>query len=142
MQKIILDTNVIVSALISNSIPTRILYDLVLPKSVINCLSNDIYEEYVNVLNRDKFIKYKNFKTNADVVLNKIREISTFYDTIERIEILKDLSDNKFLELAVASSADYLITGNILDFNFDLFNNTQIVTPREYWDTLVHHNRN
>lgn len=142
MQKIILDTNVIVSALISNSIPTQILYNLVLTKSVINCLSYDIYEEYIDVLNRDKFKKYKDFKTNADIVLTKIREISTFYDTIERIEILKDHSDNKFLELAVASSADYLITGNVLDFNFDLFNNTHIVTPREYWDTLVHHNRN
>ena len=40
MQKLILDTNVIVSALISNSIPTKILYELVLTKKVDTCLSD------------------------------------------------------------------------------------------------------
>lgn len=42
MQKLILDTNVIVSALISSSIPTMILYDLVLTKKVETCLSDEI----------------------------------------------------------------------------------------------------
>ncbi len=45
MQKIILDTNVIVSALISNSVPTKILYDLVLTQKVKTCLSEEIYFE-------------------------------------------------------------------------------------------------
>lgn len=142
MQKIILDTNVIISALISNSIPTRIIYDLVLTKSVINCLSNEIYQEYVDVLNRDKFIKYLNFKTNADIVLNKIREISTFYYPTEKISIIKDLSDNKFLELSLSSTADYLITGNTQDFKIDLFKSTKIVTPREYWEICSLHKQN
>ena len=45
MQKIILDTNVIVSALISNSVPTSILYDLVFKQMVTPCLSKEIFEE-------------------------------------------------------------------------------------------------
>lgn len=43
------------------------------------------------------------------------------------------ISDNKFLELALASSADYLITGNVLDFKFKEFQKTLILTPREFW---------
>ena len=78
MQKLILDTNVIVSALISSSIPTMILYDLVLTKKVYTCLSGEIFSEYVEVMNREKFTRFINFKTKADVVLNKLREISTF----------------------------------------------------------------
>jgi predicted nucleic acid-binding protein len=35
--------------------------------------------------------------------------------------VLTDTSDNKFLELAAASSADFLITGNTLDFTLDEF---------------------
>lgn len=73
MQKIILDTNVIVSALISSSIPTQILYDLVLTKKVDTCLSEDIFLEYIEVLNRDKFTRFTNFKTKAEIVLNKPR---------------------------------------------------------------------
>lgn len=34
MKKLILDTNVVISALISNSIPTKILYELVLTSKV------------------------------------------------------------------------------------------------------------
>ena len=116
MQKLILDTNIIVSALIKNSIPTKILYELVLTQKVKTCLSDQILAEYVEVMNREKFTKYTNFKTKSDIVLNKLREISEFYKTDRKIEILSDTSDNKFLELAAVSSADYLVTGNTLDF--------------------------
>ncbi len=134
MQKLILDTNVIVSALISNSIPTMILYELVLTQKVETCLTDEIFSEYVEVMNRGKFNKYANFKTKADVVLNKLREISIFYKTDRKIEVLTDTSDNKFLELAAVSASDYLITGNTLDFQIKEFEYTRILTPREYWD--------
>ncbi len=135
MQKIIIDTNIIVSALISNSIPTNILYELVLTEKVQTCLSNEIFAEYVDVLNRDKFSKFINFKSKADVVLNRLREISVFFYPTERIEVLTDTSDNKFLELAAASSADFLITGNTLDFTIPEFEYTRILTAREFWDS-------
>lgn len=134
MQKLILDTNVIVSALISSSIPTKILYELVLTKKVDACLSEEVFAEYVEVLNRDKFANFVNFKTKAEVVLNKMREISSFYRINTKVEVLTDTSDNKFLELAAVSSADYLVTGNTLDFTITKFEYTRIVTPREYWD--------
>ena len=134
MRKIILDTNIIVSALISNSIPTKILYELVLTQKVKTCLSDAIFEEYLEVMNREKFSRYPNFKAKADIVLNKLREISKFYKTDRKIELLTDTSDNKFLELAAVSSADYLITGNTLDFRITQFEYTRILTPREYWD--------
>jgi uncharacterized protein len=137
MQKLILDTNILVSAFISNSIPTKILYELVLLQKVKMCLSDVIFSEYVAVMNREKFVRYANFKTNVDIVLSKLREISIFYKTDRNVEVLTDTSDNKFLELAAVSSADYLITGNILDFQITEFEYTRILTPREYWDNFA-----
>jgi hypothetical protein len=134
MQKLVLDTNVIVSSLISHTIPSRILYELVLCQKVHSCLSDEIFAEYVEVMNREKFAKYTHFKIKADIVLNKIREISKFYKTDRKIYVLKDRSDNKFLELAAVCSADYLITGNTLDFQIAEFEYTKILSPREYWD--------
>lgn len=134
MQKLILDTNVIVSALISSSIPSKILYELVLTEKVEICLSEEVLSEYVEVLNREKFSKFANFKTKAEVVLNRLQEIATFYQTDRKIEVLTDTSDNKFLELAAVSAADYLTTGNTLDFTMTEFEYTRILTPREYWD--------
>jgi len=137
MQKLILDTNVIVSALISSSIPSKILYELVLTEKVEICLSEEVLSEYVEVLNREKFSKFANFKTKAEVVLNRLREIATFYQTNRKIEVLTDTSDNKFLELAAVSSADYLTTGNTLNFTITEFEYTRILTPREYWDNYA-----
>lgn len=137
MQKVILDTNIIVSALISNTIPSKILFELVLNEKIGLCLSEEIFSEYFEVLNRNKFTKYADFKLNADIVLTRLREISMFYSIERQVEVLKDISDNKFLELALASSAEYLITGNILDFNFKEFHKTLIITPREFWDHFM-----
>ena len=137
MQKIILDTNVIVSSLISNTVPTLIVNEFVLNRKVLVCLSDEIFSEYVEVINRDKFSRFTNFKAKAEIVLNKLHEISTFYNTSRKIEVLTDTSDNKFLELAAASSADYLITGNTLDFRMKEFEYTKILTPREYWDSFL-----
>lgn len=136
MKKIILDTNVIISALISNSIPTKILFELVLLHKVETCLSDEIFTEYIDVLNRDKFARYVKFKSNAEIVLNKIHDISKFYKAGKRIDLLTDVSDNKFLELALVSSADYLVTGNSLDFKIREFEYTKIVNPREFWDII------
>ena len=134
MQKLILDTNVVVSALISNSLPTKILYDVVLTREVEICLSDAVFAEYIEVLGREKFSRFLNFKAKAAIVLNTLKEISTLYEITTTIEILKDTSDNKFLELVAASSADYLITGNTLDFTLTKFESASIVTPRQYWD--------
>lgn len=72
-------------------------------------------------------------KSNSEVVLNKLRENSIHYYPNKQITLLSDTSDNKFLELASVSAADYLITGNTLHFTMSEFEYTKIVTPRDYW---------
>lgn len=107
---------------------------MVFAQLVEPCLSTEIFEEYIEVLGRDKFNRFPNFKSKADVVLTKLNEISSLYKADRKVEVLIDTSDNKFLELAAVSSADYLVTGNTLDFTIKEFEYTKIVTPREYWD--------
>ncbi|GAA4462511.1 hypothetical protein GCM10023189_39250 [Nibrella saemangeumensis] len=47
---------------------------------------------------------------------------------------MTDTSDNKFMQLAAVSAADYFITVNTLDFTITEFEYTRVLTPREYWD--------
>ncbi|AQG79235.1 hypothetical protein AWR27_07795 [Spirosoma montaniterrae] len=108
-----------------------------LTQKVEICLSEEVFVEYVDVLNRAKFSRFANFRTKAEIVLNRLREITTFYQTDRRIDVLTDTSDNKFLELAAVSAADYLTTGNTLDFTITEFEYTRILTPREYWDNYA-----
>ena len=79
MQKIVIDTNVIVSALIGSGYPTQIIFDLVFEKKVIVCSSSEIFAEYIEVLHRERFMKYTGFITNAEIVLSKIDELSIKY---------------------------------------------------------------
>lgn len=135
MQKIILDTNVIISALISsNGLPGFIVSDLVLEKKVQVCISDEIINEYFEVIKRPKFSNYKFFLINAELVINYLVEFSTKFSPPHKVHLIKDESDNKFLELALESKADILITGNTNDFKLDTIGKTSIVSPTKYWN--------
>ena len=136
MQKVILDTNVVVSALIKRSYPHHIIFDLVLDEQMKLCLSNALVDEYYEVLTRPKFAKILDFTSNANIVLNRFMEIAVFYEPKIRLNIIKDSDDNKLLELADESNADFLITGNNVDFVTTHYKNTRIVSPRVFWETF------
>jgi putative PIN family toxin of toxin-antitoxin system len=133
MQKLVIDTNVIVSALIGKGNPFHIL-ELVFDEKVQVFISKEILGEYVDVLNRERFKRFPNFKSNADTVLTFLQEFAVELNPVEKIEILKDKDDDKFLELAIESNADFLVTGNTKDFTISKIGNTMIVTPAEYWE--------
>jgi len=135
MQSIILDTNVVVSALIAkNSPPSRIIDELVLSRRIEIFLSEETFAEYVEVLSREKFARFPDFKAQAEILLNRLREISTQFAPKVHLEIITDENDNRFLELALTAQPDFLITGDTNDFTMSAIGNTQIVTPREYCD--------
>ncbi len=134
MQRIVLDTNVLVSALISRSYPAMIVEELVLEERVEICISDEVMEEYVEVLRRPKFDRFANFRVNADILLNHIEEIGTRFIPSQKVEVLTDIDDNKFLELAIEADANFVITGNTKHFTLDKFENTLILTPADYWE--------
>lgn len=75
MHKIVIDTNVIVSALIAKGYPSQILNNFILEKKAILCISDAILEEYINVLSRNKFARHPDFKINADIIIATIEKI-------------------------------------------------------------------
>jgi putative PIN family toxin of toxin-antitoxin system len=132
MQKVVIDTNVIISALIGSGYPRQIIFDLVLGKRIQVFTSSQIFTEYIEVLNRIKFAKYPEFIIKAEIVLNKIDELSLKFSPTLILSAIKDEPDNRFLELAVFAKADFLITGNKNDFRFSQYGSLQIVSPKEY----------
>lgn len=133
MRKIILDTNVIISSLIQKNHPYLIV-DYCIEGNAVICLSNPILQEYIAVLHRPKFSKFTDFKSNADFLVARLSEISAFYEPASSLKIINDEADNRFLELAQISKADFIITGNTTDFTMDVYSGTKIVTPKVYWE--------
>ena len=134
MQKIIIDTNVLVSALIQKSYPFLIINDLFTEQKTELCISDDIIREYIEVLSRKRFTQYSEFALKAKLVLTDIEANAKIYTPVVKVRIIKDISDNKFLELAETCKAGFIITGNINDFTMKSYKKTKIVSPKDYWE--------
>jgi len=134
MRRVIIDTNVLVSAIMSRSYTYFVIGAILLDKNIEWCLSNEVVQEYQIVVRREKFFKYPDFAFRAENLLVSVDANATIYYPEIKLGILKDPDDDKFLELAVTCNADFLITGNTKDFTMSSFGQTKIVTPKEFWE--------
>jgi putative PIN family toxin of toxin-antitoxin system len=127
------DTNVVVSAaLYADSLPAS-LVSLAIEGQVRLFLSPPILEEYTEVLKRPKF-KFDRRKVNR--LLRDLSHAATMVIPESRINASPDDTDNRFLECAHASGADYLVTGNKRHFPFPAYEGTAIVSPAEFAQIL------
>ena len=107
--KVVLDTNVLVSALLFKGGLSKLLFPL---KKFILLFSEETLNEFTKVLHYPKFslteeeIEYLlQFKI---LPYSKIVEVTFKFDK----EICPNKDDQKFLELAVSAKANYIITGD------------------------------
>ena len=139
--KIVLDTNIILSALLSSKgASNKLLVWLFKQKNKYNVISNTLVTEYEDVLARDKNIKQYNDLTISD--------IERFLDDICLIShhqkiyflwrpFLKDSNDDMVLEVAVNAGAKAIITFNPKDFKGvkEKFN-IEILTPKDFLENI------
>lgn len=122
----VIDTNVIVSALLSrhhDSATVKIL-DYLYDRVIVPVYNNEIIEEYVAVLKRPKF----NFSEETIcAVIEAIRKGGIDSKRITSNEQLPDTKDIVFYEVALANESSFLVTGNIKHFPKKPF----VVTPAE-----------
>ena len=134
MQKIVIDTNVIVAALIQRGYPNLIINELFIEHKFLLCVSDELLAEYHEVLSRQKFSRYQDFFMRAEALLAEIETKSVKYFPTITLDLISDDDDNMVLELADECLADFVITGNTTDFTFPTYKQTKIVTPKDYWD--------
>ncbi|GHT99213.1 PIN domain-containing protein [Spirochaetia bacterium] len=123
--KVVLDTNVIVSAFLNpKGIPGEIL-SLVLSEKIILCYDNKILSEYTDVLTRSKF----NF--NKELVNDFLEFVKIYGEYIvaesQDIQFI-DEDDKIFYDVFRSSDANYIITGNKKHYPKE----ENILLPREF----------
>lgn len=133
--RVVLDTNVLISGVISTGVSHRVLISGF----------NDEYRLLISIeiLNefRDTLAKYPGkFHLTLDDIreeVNTIRYYATFVIPDEQIvEINADPSDNMVLEAAVAGAADYIVSGDPHLINLDNFRGIDIVNPAAFIEIL------
>ena len=132
MQRIVIDTNVIIYSLIQKSYPYTIVNELFIDDKIEMCVSEELMAEYYDVLRREKFARFHDFFSRAEALLVEIETKATMFKPKIRLNLISDADDNMVLELADECIADFVITGNTTDFIFPTYKETKIVTPREY----------
>ena len=122
----VIDTNVIISALLSRhpDAATVKILDNLFDRTIIPIYNDEILEEYGSVLRRPKF----NFaEETICATLYAIKKGGIAADRISSNEHLPDPKDIVFYEIALSMDESFLVTGNIKHFPRKPF----IVTPAE-----------
>jgi uncharacterized protein len=134
--KIIFDTNVLLSAVFSPNSVTGKAFDKGFLMGDVIC-SSDTLAELIDVFSRPKFDKYisaiKRKHFVDDFVAAAIPIITERFETA----ICRDSKDEKFLELAGAANADYIVSGDKDLLVLNPFKYTLILTPREFLDLPI-----
>ena len=137
MFKVVYDTNVVVSGLLSSRDAPALLLDLVFNERVILFLSPEIFDEYERVLSRPKL---RIPRVRKESVLKRLRSLGHWVEPQERITAAGDPDDNRFLECAVSARVDFFVTGNLCHFP-RTFRGVQVVNPRQffeiYWQSIM-----
>ena len=133
---IVVDTSIVISALIGEKGPSREILRLCLRGELKPLISNTLFLEYEDVSKRERILKL------CPLSQNEIRELlNAFYSVCKWTPIyylwrpnLKDEADNFLIELALAGNALKIITNNIRNLeNAELnFPNLEILTPETY----------
>jgi putative PIN family toxin of toxin-antitoxin system len=128
MQRIVLDTNIYISAVLTHGNPRTIL-DLVREKKLELFISEDILIEIERIL----IAKIKFDYSEVNDILESVRDISFIvYPTVKISEIEKDKSDNRILECGVEAKVDYIITGDNHLLSLKEYNGITIFSPRDF----------
>ena len=132
--RIVLDTNVLVSAFLKpRSAPARILR-LVIQGDLEIVINEDVLSEYSEVLARPKF---KLDQERIRTVIDLIRSTGISSPLLPPSFHLPDPADEPFLEAALAGRADVLITGNKKHFPKRLCKGVKIANPAEFLKELA-----
>ncbi|QTA78487.1 Putative toxin-antitoxin system, toxin component, PIN-like [Desulfonema limicola] len=131
--KIVLDTNVLVSAFLKpRSKPGKILR-LVIQQDIDIIVNEYILAEYYEVLSRSKF----NLNPGRiQTILSFIRSQGIKAPALAELFQLPDENDTPFLEAALSAAADVLITGNTRHFPEELCKGQIVMTPAEFLEKL------
>ena len=114
MIKAVLDTNILVSGLISSGGPPAKIIDFWEGEKFSLITSEKIIGEVVRVLNYPKIrTKYNLDKEKIEDFVNGLTIFSEVCKPQEKISVINDdPEDNKFLEAAVQANADFIVSGD------------------------------
>jgi|SRR5579864_2374468 len=126
----VVDTNVLVSAVIFPSSVPRQAVDKALDHAVV-IFSESTMNELKEVLFRSKFDRYVN-REERTLFLAQLGSVAEFVPVIQLVRECRDPKDDKFLEVALNGMADMIITGDGDLLKMHPWRGVAILSPSDY----------
>ncbi|NOZ21907.1 MAG: putative toxin-antitoxin system toxin component, PIN family [Planctomycetes bacterium] len=127
--RIVLDTNVLVSGLLSPFGPPAEIMRMVSSGDLTLCLDARLLSEYADVLRRPKF-QFEEGKIAA--LLDQIEHDGLLVAPGPLPQSLPDPDDEAFLAVAIAGDAECLVTGNLDHFPAKLRQKVRVLSPTQF----------
>lgn len=126
--RIVLDTNIFISAILGGKL--GIIIDEWKAGKFTLIITDSIAREYIEVINRPKFkIPRDEIIATTDYLL----QTAEFVTPQENIQVVvADVTDNKFLEAAVAGRANSIVSGDNHLLELESFREIPITTARDF----------
>ena len=126
--RVVLDTNVFISAVLGGKL--GVIVDEWKAGKFTLIITDSIAREYLDVINRPKFkIPQDEILATTDYLL----QTAEFVTSQEEIQVIvADLTDNKFLEAAIAGKVDFTVSGDNHLLELKSFREIPIVTARDF----------
>jgi uncharacterized protein len=130
--RLVIDTNILVSALLSGTSLSAHLIVLWRESRLDLLTSVDQLDELVRVTRYPK-IRQRLALALAGRLINELRDIAVVVENLPPVAICTDSYDDYLLAIAVAGAADFLVTGDTRDLlGFKLHEGTRIITVRDF----------
>lgn len=128
--KVVLDTNVFVSAVLFGGKAGSV-FSLCQNGFIKPCISREVLDEYITVLS------YKRFNlTECEIKYLIEQELIPYaepYNVTKTQNVIKaDNDDNKFISLAVESESNYIISGDKHLLDLKVYENIQIIKISDF----------
>lgn len=130
--KLIIDCNVLIAAGLKDGLCREVFIQSVKVGEIF--LSQEILLEYLLVTRREKFM---GFKKNLEQLIELVSQVAILIEPQQSTFKLPDPNDKKYIDLAVSAGANFLITGNLVDFPETKYGVTEVLFPRNFSDILT-----
>ncbi|NOZ63612.1 MAG: putative toxin-antitoxin system toxin component, PIN family [Caldiserica bacterium] len=132
--KVVVDTNIFVSALLGSK-PSRLILEAFVTGRVDLVISEALFRELMEVVGEDRladFIK----KEECEELAELLKTDAVWIKSEEKISACRDPKDNIVLESAVAGKVNFIVTGDNDLLVLSPFRNIPIVTPAKFLKLL------
>jgi putative PIN family toxin of toxin-antitoxin system len=130
----VIDTNVLVSGLLTPAGNEALILIAIHQGLVHPCFSEEILKEYAAVLARSKFACPPD---EIAAVIGMFRSQGELFEPDVSAAVSADPGDTKFIQCAEAAQADYIVTGNKRDFPAAHYGATRVVNAGELLDQIT-----